>query len=117
MTLPHESVYRPAIRQRCRDGFCPIGAIVAADRVDLASATISVEIGGTEVHRRDLSTLVRPLSRLLADISAFMTLEAGDIVLLGAPDDMPLAQPGDVVSIRVPGLATLTHTVIAEADG
>ena len=25
MTLPHDSVYRPAIRQRCRDGFCPIG--------------------------------------------------------------------------------------------
>src|SRR5690606_14450553 len=25
VTLPHTSIYRPPIRQRCRDGFCPIG--------------------------------------------------------------------------------------------
>lgn len=30
LTLPHENYYRPAIRQRCRDGFCPLGASFAA---------------------------------------------------------------------------------------
>jgi 5-oxopent-3-ene-1,2,5-tricarboxylate decarboxylase/2-hydroxyhepta-2,4-diene-1,7-dioate isomerase len=114
VTLPHESVYRPAVRQRCRDGFCPIGAITASRGIDVAAAVVAVSINGNEVHRTDLSNLVRPLPVLLADMTAFMTLEPGDIVLLGAPDDGPVARPGDVVRIEVAGLETLTHTVIAE---
>jgi 5-oxopent-3-ene-1,2,5-tricarboxylate decarboxylase/2-hydroxyhepta-2,4-diene-1,7-dioate isomerase len=115
VTLPHESVYRPAVRNRCRDGFCPIGAVASAEGFDIAAATITVSINGSETHRRDLSNLVRPLPMLLADMTAFMTLEPGDIVMLGAPDDAPIARPGDVVTIDVPGLATLTHTLVAEA--
>ncbi len=41
--------------------------------------------------------LVRPLPRLLADVTAFMTLDAGDVLLLGGADDAPLARAGDRV--------------------
>ena len=115
VTLPHESVYRPAVRQRCRDGFCPIGEIRDAAGFDIGAATITISIDGLEVHRRRLSDLVRPLPELLADITAFMTLSPGDVVLVGPPRDAPLAQPGAVVRIVVPGLATLTHTMVAES--
>ena len=28
MSLPEESFYRPAIKAKCRDGFCPLGELV-----------------------------------------------------------------------------------------
>ncbi len=114
LTLPHDSVYRPAVRQRCRDGFCPIGEPTPVDAFDVASAVVTIAVDGVDVHRRSLDALVRPLPRLLADVTAFMTLDAGDILLLGGPDDAPLARPGETVSIRVPGLATLTVALVAE---
>lgn len=114
LTLPHESVYRPAVRQRCRDGFCPIGDATPAGGFDVAAATLAVAVNGIDVHRRSFADLVRPLPRLLADVTAFMTLDEGDVLLLGGADDAPLARAGDTVTIRVPGLASLTHTLVAE---
>ncbi|MFU0488560.1 fumarylacetoacetate hydrolase family protein, partial [Acinetobacter baumannii] len=37
LTVPHASYYRPAIRHKCRDGFCPIGPWVV-DRSDVPNA-------------------------------------------------------------------------------
>ena len=116
VTLPHASYYRPAVRQRCRDGFCPIGKPVAAAAFDLDGAEVVISINDEPVHRRVLANLVRPLPRLLHDITEFMTLEAGDIVLVGPPDEAPTARPGDRVRIDVAGLPSLTHTVVLEAE-
>lgn len=115
VTLPHDDYYRPAIVQRCRDGFCPISPAQAADTgFDPASAHIAVSINGAQVHRRSLSRLVRSLPQLLAEVSEFMTLSENDILLLGPPDEAPLARPGDTVTIDVDGLGRLTHTVCLE---
>ena len=115
VTLPHDSFYRPAVRQRCRDGFCPIGDRVEGAGFDLAAAEVVVRINDVTVHRRALSRLVRPLPRLLRDITAFMTLEAGDVVLVGPPDAAPIARPGDRVRIDVAGLGSLSHLIVLEA--
>ena len=42
VSIPHESYFRPAIRQRCRDGFCVIGA----EATDHAPAEIRIFING-----------------------------------------------------------------------
>ena len=114
VTLPHESYYRPAIRQRNRDGFCPMSVSSAPAGFDIASAEVSIHVDDALAHRRTLSNLVRGLPRLLEDITAFMTLEAGDIVLLGPPDGAPFAKAGDRIRIEVPGLGALSHTLVAE---
>lgn len=114
VALPHASVHRPAIRERCRDGFCPLGATTPAAAFDPSTATVVIAIDGAEVHRRTLDGLVRPLPQLIADVTAFMTLSAGDLLLLGAADDAPLAYPGSVVTITVDGLGSLTHRVALE---
>lgn len=115
ISLPLASIHRPAIRQRCRDGFCPIGAMTVSDGFDPDAASVAITIDGVEVHRRTLAPLVRPLPKLLEDVTAFMTLDEDDILLLGAPDDMPLARPGNRVAIAVAGLRTLTHGLVLEA--
>ncbi|HEX6706363.1 MAG TPA: fumarylacetoacetate hydrolase family protein [Albitalea sp.] len=115
LSLPHDSHFRPAVRQRCRDRFCPMSEMrPRAALPDPDAADIRIEIDGREVHRRSLATLVRGVARLIADITEFMTLADGDVLLVGAPDAPPLAGPGQSVAITIAGLGTLRHTLVAE---
>ncbi|HET9207971.1 MAG TPA: fumarylacetoacetate hydrolase family protein, partial [Burkholderiaceae bacterium] len=57
----------------------------------------------------------RPLARLLADITDFMTLSAGDIVLLGTSHGAPTARAGQRIAIEIDGLGRLEHTLAAAA--
>jgi 5-oxopent-3-ene-1,2,5-tricarboxylate decarboxylase/2-hydroxyhepta-2,4-diene-1,7-dioate isomerase len=114
ISLPHESFYRPAIRERCRDGFCPIGPLAGAAGFDVSKAVITVSINGSTVEQRTLGDSVRPLERLLIDVTEFMTLEAGDVVLLGLSDQPPLARPDDSIGVNVAGLGALDFVLCAE---
>lgn len=115
VTLPHENYYRPAIVQRCRDGFCPLGEFMpAGNGFDADSASLRVAINGQQVYARSFADLVRPAARLIADVTEFMTLAAGDVLLLGPGEGSPTARPGDTVAIEVPGLGVLRHSVVLE---
>lgn len=110
ISLPTESYYRPTIAQRCRDGFLPLGAAVAPVRPD----QIVTLVDGQEVHRWSLSRLVRPIDRLIADLSAFMTLRAGDTLLVGLPGDAPRVRLGQAIRVEAEGLPPLRTTVARE---
>jgi 5-oxopent-3-ene-1,2,5-tricarboxylate decarboxylase/2-hydroxyhepta-2,4-diene-1,7-dioate isomerase len=110
VSIPHESYYRPAIRQRCRDGFCVIGS----QSTDRHPGEIRIWINGELRCRASTADLVRPIDRLIADISEFLTLQPGDIVLAGEPHDAPLAQAGDRVRVEMDDLPAIENEVIAE---
>ena len=118
LTVPHASYYRPAIRHKCRDGFCPIGPWVI-DRNDVPDADaldIAVRINGETKQRANTSTLVRPIAQLIADVTAFMTLERGDVLLVGMPDHPPLARAGDRIDIDITHIGTLTTHLVRHAQ-
>lgn len=114
VSVPHESYYRPPISQRCRDGFCPLSPAIAIlpnpDDVE-----IRIKINGDQRATSNTKNLVRSVPRLIADVTEFMTLHAGDILLLGEPANAPLARPGDIVRVEINGLAPLENTIVAEA--
>ncbi len=110
VSIPHASYYRPAIRQRCRDGFCVIGSEVT----DRPPREIRISINSELRCRAKIDDLVRPIDRLIADISEFLTLQPGDIVLAGEPYDAPLAQAGDRVRVEIDGLAAIENEVAPE---
>jgi len=116
--LPHTSFYRPALRQLCRDGFCAIGArVVAHDQAgDVAALTLRTYINGALQHESNTAGLVRSVPRLIADITEFMTLSPGDILMLGVAAGRPAARAGDRIRIEVPGIGAIENPVVA-ADG
>lgn len=115
VTVPHAKVLRPPIKQKCRDSFCPIGAQVAAGQVgDPGALEIRAYVNGELKATRNTRELLRPVPRLLAEVSEFMTLEPGDILLVGVPEDMPLARAGDRVAVVIDRVGRLENTVRAE---
>jgi 5-oxopent-3-ene-1,2,5-tricarboxylate decarboxylase/2-hydroxyhepta-2,4-diene-1,7-dioate isomerase len=115
VSVPHASYYRPALRFKCRDGYCPIGAVVPRDAVaDPDALAIDVEVDGQVVQRGHTSTLVRPVAKLLADITEFMTLAPGDLLMIGVPAGAPRLRAGQHATIRIEQVGTLRNHVVAE---
>lgn len=116
LSIPHASFYRPAVKFRCVDGFLGIGDRMRArnEAGEPAIFALEVRINGELKQTVRFSQLLRPAETLLADVSAFMTLQAGDALMLGCEAQRPRARAGDTIEIRMPALGTLTNTLVAE---
>jgi len=119
VSVPHPSYYRPALRFKCRDGFCPIGPTVPRNAVEDPDAlAIEVEVDGKIVQRDHTATLIRPVAKLLADVTEFMTLAPGDLLMVGVPAGAPRLRAGQRATIRIEQLGELRNHVVHElAEG
>lgn len=115
--LPHTSFYRPALKQLCRDGFCIVGSRLTepARMPDLGTLRLRSYVNDELRQEATTASLVRPVRRLIADVSSFMTLGAGDILMIGVPADRPLAREGDRVKVEIEGVGRLENEVVSEA--
>ncbi|MEA5454193.1 fumarylacetoacetate hydrolase family protein [Sinomonas sp. JGH33] len=102
------------------DGTTPIGPVlVTADSIDPDDGIeITCEVNGVRRQHGSTKTLVFSPARLLAYISQFTALRAGDVVLTGTPGGVGTGmQPpqylsdGDAVVVRAEGLGQLVNTI------
>jgi len=115
VSLPHASYYRPSLRFKARDSFCPIGPFVPRAAVaDPDALAIVVAIDGRVVHRAGTAGLIRPVARLLAEVSDFITLAPGDVLSVGVAAGAPRARAGQRVAIAIDGLGRLENPLLAE---
>jgi 5-oxopent-3-ene-1,2,5-tricarboxylate decarboxylase/2-hydroxyhepta-2,4-diene-1,7-dioate isomerase len=113
---PHASVFRPAIRQRCRDGFCAIGPWVIARQEVAAPDALDtrVLVNGELRATHTGADRVRSIARLMADVTEFMTLSPGDVLLAGVAGNAR-ARANDRVRIEIDGVGALENLLVAEA--
>ncbi|MER2169702.1 MAG: fumarylacetoacetate hydrolase family protein [Psychrobacillus psychrodurans] len=119
VSIAHESIFRPAVPYKARDGFCSIGPwiIDAKSIMDSNSFTIKVFIND-ELHlEKNTSTLVRPIARLLKEITEFMTLDVGDLLLVGIPLAPPKVKVGDQVRVDISEIGSLENYMVDEEEG
>jgi 5-oxopent-3-ene-1,2,5-tricarboxylate decarboxylase/2-hydroxyhepta-2,4-diene-1,7-dioate isomerase len=124
VSIPHASYYRPSLRFKARDTFCPIGPFVPRDQVHASKGPdahhvpdaldITVAIDGSIIHRSSTSGLIRPAARLLAEVSEFITLSPGDILSVGVAAGAPRAHAGQRVTIAIEGLGSIENPLVAE---
>jgi 5-oxopent-3-ene-1,2,5-tricarboxylate decarboxylase/2-hydroxyhepta-2,4-diene-1,7-dioate isomerase len=117
LSIPHDSFFRPPVKFKCLDGFLGIGDRIRArnEAGDPAVFKLEVRINGELKQTVRFSQLVRPADKLLADVSEFMTLGEGDMLMLGCDVGRPRARVGDRIEISMPALGKLTNTLVAEA--
>jgi 5-oxopent-3-ene-1,2,5-tricarboxylate decarboxylase/2-hydroxyhepta-2,4-diene-1,7-dioate isomerase len=116
LSLPQQSLYRPPIREKCFDLSCPLGPwIVDLDEIpDPHALVLQVHVAGQLRQRRTLRDLLRPIPELIAEVTAFLTLYPGDVLLAGVPHEAPSARPGEHAAVEISGLGRLEFS-IAEA--
>ena len=108
VSVPHSVYYRPSIRFKARDGFCPMGPVVPRAAVSNPdNLQVRVLVDGELRQSASTSELVRPVARLLADVTDFMTLSPGDVLAVGAAAPAPRARAGQKVVIEIDGVGRL----------
>ncbi|WP_413044078.1 fumarylacetoacetate hydrolase family protein [Pseudomonas sp. YJ42] len=115
-SLPEDSYYRPAVKAKCRDGFCPIGPelVEASQITDPNALTLRLLLNGEVRQENSTANWVRTIPQLIAELSDFMTLNEGDVLITGTPEGRVDVKPGDTVVVEITGLGKLTNTVVAE---
>jgi 5-oxopent-3-ene-1,2,5-tricarboxylate decarboxylase/2-hydroxyhepta-2,4-diene-1,7-dioate isomerase len=83
LSEPGADFFRPPIREKCRDGFLPVGpTVISRDTIaSLEHLEIRLEIDGKPAATHSFDNDVERLAKLIEDISAFMTFRAGDVLL------------------------------------
>lgn len=118
VSVPHAEFYRPSIRHKARDGFCPIGSRVvpASALADPDQVTVRVRIEGELRSEFSTSALVRPIARLISDITEFMTLMPGDVLIVGVASPAPRVKAGETVRIEIDGMGALENRFVAAEE-
>lgn len=108
--------YRPAVRQRARDGFCPLGPAVvpAAQVADPDALAVQILVDGQPVMAGSTAGRTRGVARLVADVSGFMTLQPGDVLMLGSGPELPVAHAGQQVVVAIASVGRLGFSLVAE---
>ena len=117
VSVPHLPYYRPSVHCKARDGFCPLGPRVVP-RAAVASPDaliIRVYVDGELKQTATTSHLLRPVARLLADVTDFMTLSPGDVLAVGVAAPAPRVRAGQRVRIAIDGLGLLESPFVAGA--
>ncbi len=112
LSLPHASYYRPAIREKCFDGSLPLSSVKPL--VDLGQLVLNTEIDGKVVESRSLAGLIRQPAQLLADVTEFMSLRQGDVLLVGVSYQAPQAAAGSKITLSAEGVGSLSFTIAGE---
>ena len=117
-SLPEDSYYRPAVKAKCRDGFCALGPqLVARDQVaNPNQLSLKLFVNGELRQESSTADWVRDIPQLIAEISEFMTLYPGDVLITGTPQGRVDVQPGDQVEVDITGIGRLSNTIAAEAS-
>jgi 2-keto-4-pentenoate hydratase/2-oxohepta-3-ene-1,7-dioic acid hydratase in catechol pathway len=98
------------------DTFCPAGPVVSDELDPEAGLTLETRVNGELRQHGSTLDFIFPIFKLLAYITAAMTLEAGDLVLTGTPSGVGPLKAGDKVEISIPGLGVLANTFQPEED-
>jgi len=119
-SVPHASYYRPPVKFRCRDGFLALPPQVRLGQIQSwAALQIEVRRNGELVQTVDLSELRRHVPALLLDVGEFMTLQPGDVLMVGtdclADGTRPRARAGDCVEISAQGFASVITNLKGQA--
>lgn len=116
-SVPHNSFYRPSVRFNALDNSCAIGpAVVPSEQIAEPDAlAVKVFIDDVLAQTTATSDMVLGAARLLADVTEFMTLQPGDVLLLGVAAGAPVARRGQRVRVQIAGVGSLENVLTEEA--
>lgn len=87
----------------------PLVPVASCGHLDSGKVTLSVN--ETLRQQGDLNQMIWKVPEMIAYLSSYFTLAAGDVILTGTPAGVGPVQRGDTMVARVAGLPPLTVTI------
>lgn len=114
----HTSQFTPGKNFPGTGAFGP--TLVTVDEVpDPAVLVVTTRLNGTIVQSQPTAEMIFSIPRIIAYISTFTALNAGDVIATGTPGGVgakrtpPLwLTPGDTIEVDIPGVGLLTNPIV-----
>lgn len=101
-------------------GFCPTGPwLVTPDEVNHHDLQLRSWVNGDVRQDSTTADMIFTVEHLIWDLSQYLTLEPGDLILTGTPKGValsgrfPYLSPGDIVSLSIEGLGEQRQEMVA----
>lgn len=98
------------LRAKASDTFGPVGPTVARG-ADPDDVLVETRVNGEVRQHERTSDLIFGTAAIVSYVSRYVTLEAGDLIFTGTPQQTAAMQAGDVVEVEVEGVGVLRNTV------
>jgi 2-keto-4-pentenoate hydratase/2-oxohepta-3-ene-1,7-dioic acid hydratase in catechol pathway len=96
---------------KCIKGYLPLGPVlVTPDEVDPSGLRLRSWVNGEPRQDSSTADMIFDVAHLVHDLSQYMELEPGDLILTGTPEGValsgrfPYLKDGDVVELEIEGL-------------
>lgn len=99
------------VRAKGFDTSAPIGPCIATPEEVSFPIAVKLRHNGKLRQNSNSADLLFGISRLIHELSTFMTLKQGDVISTGTPAGVGSLSPGDEVQVTVEGVGTLSNTV------
>lgn len=94
------------------DTSCPLSDFVPVAQVDNPNAIhLTLKVNGDIRQQGTTAQMMRSVEEIVAEVSSFYTLEAGDIILTGTPAGVSRIQSGDQLEGEIEEVGTLRVSV------
>jgi acylpyruvate hydrolase len=97
--------------------------LVTPDELPAGAAGLKIEcrVNGNVMQSSNTGNLIFTVARTIHLLSTFMTLEAGDVLVMGTPGGVGIARnpqvwmkAGDVCEVEIEGVGRLSNPIVAE---
>jgi fumarylpyruvate hydrolase len=73
---------------------------------------IHLQVNGVERQHGDLADMIWPVAEIIANLSAYVTLQPGDLIFTGTPAGVGKVERGDRLEGAVEGVGELSVTIV-----
>ncbi|HKJ57712.1 MAG TPA: fumarylacetoacetate hydrolase family protein [Halobacteriales archaeon] len=99
------------IRGKAFDNAAPIGPVVASPDLVPDDASIQLRQNGELRQESTIDNLIYSIPELIAEITAYVTLEEGDVIATGTTSGVGPMSDGDTIEVEIEGVGVLKHGV------
>lgn len=102
------------MRAKASDGFGPVGPVLARG-LDYNDVLLTTRLNGDVVQQESTTNMIHKPAKVVSYLSQYFTLMPGDMIFMGTPGRTSSLQDGDVVTVSIDGVGTLTNRIVVNA--
>lgn len=99
------------MRAKAADGFGPVGPAVTTG-IDFNDLLLTTRLNGKIVQQENTGNMIHKPAKVVSYLSRYFTLLPGDLIFMGTPGRTSALSDGDIVSVTIDGIGTLSNTIV-----
>jgi len=98
------------MRAKAADGFGPVGPALVQG-VDYDDVLLTTRLNDEIVQQESTANMIHKPAKVVSYLSRYFTLLPGDMIFMGTPGRTSALDDGDVVSVTIEGVGTVTNRI------